>query len=355
MELYRNVLRNLWFRLDPEYAHHLAVSLSSSAAGFLKCFAGSACEDPVLRTVLAGTELPNPVGLAAGFDKNGHLLDLPAALGFGFAEIGSITGLPSAGNPKPRLFRLPDDEAVINRMGLNGEGAQVIAARMQAAKFKIATAVNIAKTNDPSIVGDRAIEDQVGAFKLIRELPLAYVAINASCPNTHEGCLQAKDELETLLWEIQKANSNSLPLFLKLSPDSTDELLDDFVDVATRHDFAGFICGNTSVSRDGLLTASDTISKIGNGGLSGKPIKAKALDLVRRVAKRKSAKQQIIGCGGIASGADALQVLEDGATAIQLYTALVYEGPAVVNRINRELAVLLKQRNLTLQSVGQLR
>lgn len=341
MDLYRNLFRSALFRLDPETAHHYTVALAGAAMPIMSQLAGPAPKNAELRTKLANTLLNNPVGLAAGFDKNGQLLELPAALGFGFAEIGSITGRPSKGNPLPRLFRLPSDEAVINRMGLNGDGAEVVAARLKSARFKIPTGINIAKTNDPSVIGDLAIEDQIGAFKQIRSLPLVYVAINASCPNTHEGCLQAKDELATLLTEVQKANENDLPIFLKLSPDSTEQLLDDFVGIASDCELSGFICGNTTVSRENLRTDAGIVKDIGNGGLSGKPLKGRALNLVRNVNRRKKREQQIIGCGGISSASDAMQFIEAGATAVQLYTALVYEGPSVVNNINRELARML--------------
>jgi dihydroorotate dehydrogenase len=187
----------------------------------------------------------------------------------------------------------------------------------------------------------------------VRDLPLLYVAINASCPNTHEGCLQAEDELDAVLSAVQAANEKSLPIFLKLSPDSTDSLLDEFVGVSSRHRLAGFICGNTTVGRTELKTRDQTIANIGNGGLSGRPLKEKALSLVRRVYARKRPEQQIIGCGGVGSGADALQFIGAGASAVQIYTALVYHGPATASTISRELAALLRQRGVSLsQAIG---
>jgi dihydroorotate dehydrogenase len=273
-------------------------------------------------------------------------------LGFGFAEVGSITAQPSMGNPKPRLFRLPADEAVINRLGLNGMGAQRVADRLREMAVPLPIGVNIAKTNDAKIVGDKAIEDQIASFMAIRSLPLAYVTFNTSCPNTHEGCLQAKDELAAVLAGMQSANENRLPLLIKLSPDSTDELLDDFIGVASEHNVAGFVCGNTSVSRGGLATDAQTVAGIGNGGLSGRPIKALALALCRRVAARKRADQQIIGCGGVKSGADAFEFLQAGASAVQLYTGLIYHGPQLIAQINRELAAILRQKGLSVATAS---
>ena len=209
-------------------------------------------------------------------------------------------------------------------------------------------AVNIAKTNDPTIVGEAAIADQLSAFEAVRNLPLLYVAINASCPNTHEGCLKANEELDALLQAFQSANSQNLPLLLKLSPDSTDELLEQFVAVATKHNLRGFICGNTTVAREWLKAEAAEVSSIGNGGLSGRPLRERALHLVRRVYKMKAREQVVIGCGGISSGADALRFIRAGANTVQLYTAMVYQGANVVNDINKELARLLAESELTL-------
>ena len=354
MGAYEKFFRPLIFKMDAEDAHHLAIAIGKTpgfailAATIKGCFC---YDDDLLKTKIGNAVVRNPVGLAAGFDKNGYLVKALASLGFGFAEIGSITAQPSQGNPKPRLFRLPADQAVINRLGLNGEGAQAVAERLRATSTALPIAVNIAKTNDPKIQGELAIEDQIQSFKAIRSLPLAYVTFNASCPNTHEGCLQANDELAAVLAGMQQANENKLPLFLKLSPDSTDQLLADFASIAGHHGVAGFVCGNTSVGRTGLTTDAAAVAAMGNGGLSGRPIKEKALALCRRVAALKRPEQQIIGCGGISSGADAFEFLQAGASAVEVYTALVYQGPGVVARINCQLAQLLRQHNLSMDSI----
>jgi dihydroorotate dehydrogenase len=347
--MYESIVRPALFKMDPESAHDLAHKLAPLLALSPFRFEFKAAN---LETKLSGTVLKNPVGLAAGFDKNGRLVEFADRLGFGFVEVGSVCAQATQGNPKPRLFRLPDDDAVINRLGLNGEGAEAVAARLAKAKFALPTGLNIAKTNLPEIQGDRAIEDVVTSFEHVKQLPLAYVAFNASCPNTHEGILSERQQLSDIMREVQNKNSARLPIFVKMSPDSSDELIADIVEIAVQNSLAGFICGNTSTSREGLQTKSSRITEIGNGGLSGKPLKQRALSLVRRVAKTKLSNQQIIACGGISSGQDAYEFIEAGATALQLYTALVYHGPTVVARINRELSQLINQRGKVREPVS---
>lgn len=343
--MYESLIRPALFKMDPERAHDLAHKLAPLLAfsPFHFEFSG-----PGLATKLSGVELKNPVGLAAGFDKNGRFVEFADRLGFGFIEIGSVCAQATKGNPKPRLFRLPEDNAVINRLGLNGEGAEAVAARLAAAKFALPTGLNIAKTNLPEIQGDKAIADVLATFEHIKKLPLAYVAFNASCPNTHEGILNERQQLNDIMGEVQKQNVGKLPVFIKMSPDSSEELISDIVEIACEHNLAGFICGNTSLNRDDLRTGAARVAEIGNGGLSGRPLKPRALALVQKVTKIKSASQQIIGCGGIASGADAFEFIQAGATALQLYTGLVYHGPTLVSRVNRELSTLLiRHRSLT--------
>jgi dihydroorotate dehydrogenase len=353
MTIYESTLRPLLFKLEAEQAHHLA----HRAARCLKIIGPAlhlADHDPVLSTTLAGVPLSSPVGLAPGFDKNGHLVDVMGYLGFGFLDVGSVCALPWTGNPKPRLFRLPEDNAIINRMGHNGEGVAVIAERLAKVRCSVPLGVTIAKTNDPSIVGDAAIEDHVATFKALRHLPLAYVTLNASCPNTHEGCLPAVAELNEILQGFQQANDRKIPIFVKVSPDSSRELLEQFVSVGSANSIAGFVCGNTTVAREALRTSPAAVTAIGAGGLSGPPLQEKALYLVRQVYRMKDKNQQIIGCGGISSGQDALRFIKAGATAVQIYTALVYHGPTLPARINSELTELVKKHNLPLASlVGQ--
>lgn len=342
---YRSV-RSLLFQMDPEDAHTLAIRLAPFACNF----AAVPFYDDRLHTQVAGQMFQNPVGLAAGFDKNGKLTDCLARFGFGFAEIGSITAQSTSGNPKPRLFRLVEDEAVINRLGLNGDGAEMIAQRLHASGFSLPLAVNIAKTNLPSVKGHAGVSDMIRSFDLIKDLPLSFVTLNASCPNTHEGIMQEGEELDQILVSIQKLNGGRLPIFLKLSPDSSEELLEKFVESACRFGINGFVLGNTTTTRGGLKTPSSKVETIGNGGLSGKPLKEKALQLVKRVYKLKQDDQDIIGCGGIASGADAYEFIAAGANAIELYTGMIYCGPDLPVRINRELFDLLKMNDQTVST-----
>ncbi len=345
--IYKSVVRPALFRLDPEVAHTL-VHKMFPAVTLLKDLADNEHPDERLSVVLAGVKLPTPVGLAAGFDKNGHLVSYLRYLGFSFAEIGSITGQATVGNPKPRLFRLPDDAAVINFMGLNGEGSEAVAARLAATNFNLPVAVNIAATNHPEIVGDKAVEDILSSFERVKNLPLHYVAINVSCPNTSEDVLKELDRFSTIFGELVKRNSKKLPIFLKLSPNSSDELLEKIVSLGRDHSISGYVCGNTSTSRVGLKTDEETIKRIGRGGLSGKPLKKEGLEIVRRVFRIKEKNQQIIGCGGIFSGWDAFEYICAGATAVQMYTALVYEGPFAPAKVTRELSELVSQKGVTL-------
>lgn len=339
-------IRSLLFEMDPEEAHALAIQLAPVAAAM----SSGPFVDPVLGTNLAGIKLANPVGLAAGFDKNGRLTNCLDRFGFGFAEIGSITGQSTAGNPKPRLFRLVEDEAVINRLGLNGDGASVVAQRLSGAGFSLPVGINIAKTNLPSIKAEKGVADMLHSFECIKDLPLSFVTLNASCPNTHEGIMQETEELDQILSGVQRLNVRKIPVLLKLSPDSTGELLETFVASAGKYGINGYVLGNTTTTRDGLKASVERLGTIGNGGLSGKPLKEKALDLVRRVYKIKAKDQVIIGCGGISTGSDVFEFIVNGANAIELYTALIYGGPDLPVRINKQLAAILKRENLTVET-----
>ncbi len=352
--IYRSLIRPALFQLDCEQAHHLA----HFAAKFLKPISPLLSglfnyRRNDLQVNLSGVKLANPVGLAAGFDKNGELVSVLGQLGFGFVEVGSVTARASNGNPRPRLFRLPADQALINRMGLNGDGADVIAERLRRADLSLPVGLNIAKTNDPSIQGDAAVADILYTYRKVRDLPVSFVTINASCPNTSDGIIEEARELKEIFAEIAKDNPRGLPVFVKLSPDSTDRLVEDIVECATKYGIAGYVCGNTTVSRFGLDTDESELKRIGKGGLSGQPLKPLAVKLCRKLYRLKSAQQSIIAVGGIASGKDAYEFISAGASAVQLYTALVYEGPFLPRQINYELSALLERNGLTLaQAVG---
>ena len=348
--LYENLLRPVLFSLDPEevhkFAHHALLTASPLLAAMPFRYKGTD-----LQVELFGKTLENPIGLAAGFDKNGSLASVLSSLGFGFVEIGSVCARPHGGNTRPRLFRLSEDSALINRLGLNGLGAQVVSTSLERTNFSLPCAINIAKTNDPQITGDAAVEDIVYSFSLIKNLPVEFVTINTSCPNTAEGCVKESSVIASTLERVTAINDRKLPLLLKLSPDSSDDFIEELVSISIKQNLAGYVCGNTTVSRDGLATSSDRLTAIGAGGLSGAPLKKLNLDLTRKIAKLKSPSQIIIGVGGISTGQDAFDYLSAGALCLEIYTGFVYRGPTCVRQICEELSQILKQRGVTLSEL----
>jgi dihydroorotate dehydrogenase len=350
---YEELLRPILFQLEPETAHDYMLELVGLAKPVIPLFpVASLAGAPELKTSLAGQQLASPIGLAAGFDKNARLVELMQRLGFGFLEIGSITARSTAGNPRPRLFRLPEDHALINRLGLNGDGAQTVAQRLLKA-FDVPLGINIAKTNDPTIVGKDAVEDMAASFNCIKNLPLAYVALNVSCPNTQEGILESSRDFRMLLERISKENTMKKPIFIKLSPDSNEDFLEKIAETSNELGVSGFICGNTSTAREPLVTSKDLVAKIGNGGLSGPPIRSKALALCQSMYQLKKPEQQIIGCGGVTTGEDAYKFIKAGANAVQIYTSIVYRGPYTAVKIAKELSACLKKdRTSVLEAIG---
>jgi dihydroorotate dehydrogenase len=358
--MYR-ALRPLLFRLDAEAAHDTAQRAAklAQAGGPAAVRALFRFEHAALRQRVLGLDVANPVGLAAGFDKNAELVPFWAALGFGFAEVGSVTARPSAGNPKPRAFRLPDDRALINRMGLNNEGADAVAERLEALRSDrsaqtLPLGVNLAKTHDPAILGDAATADFLYSFR--RLAPLAdYVALNVSCPNTAEGkTFEEPAAFDALLAAVMDARAEmmlTVPVLVKLSPPHTASFdpgpVNELVEIALGHGVAGFVATNTASNRKGLATPEARLSEIGRGGLSGRPLAARATALVRHLYGRTDGRVPIIGVGGIDSAEAAYRRIRAGASLVQLYTALVYEGPGLVGRINKGLVRLLESDGLT--------
>jgi dihydroorotate dehydrogenase len=361
--IYKNLVRPALFQMDVEEAHNLGHRLLPASRGLLEVVAnrylhGLEGELALLATTVAGRTLPHPIGLAAGFDKNARLLGELAALGFSF-EIGSVTALPGRGNARPRLFRLPLDRAVINRLGLNGEGADAVSLRLagQIGASLIPLALNIAPTNMAGAlpcatpVPSSMEEDIAYTFARFKNLPLHYVTINTSCPNTHDGVLKESGQLRNILSRIGGQNSLDLPIFLKLSPDAGDDFLKHAVEIAQEYKVRGFVLGNTSTARNDLHTDRERLEAIGAGGLSGAPIGKLALELTRRVARLKSAEQEIIACGGLSQAEDILAVVKAGAQAVQIYTAMVYEGPFHAIRLRRDLALLLARTGKSLSEL----
>ncbi|TVQ65855.1 MAG: quinone-dependent dihydroorotate dehydrogenase [Balneolaceae bacterium] len=349
--MYNTFIRPLLFSIPADRAHELAVKsgvLISRSRMLLKLTNTIFTqENPSLRQTILGIDFHNPVGLAAGFDKNGVMVPLFQSLGFGFAEIGSITARASSGNPKPRSFRLPADRSLINRLGLNNEGVQAVSKRIKNIKnrdLSIPLGINIAKTHDPSIHGEAATRDYKTSFETLKEMA-DYITINISCPNTKEGkTFEEPDTLDALLRELFREKDTDLPpVFIKFSPDLTHERLGELVSVCENHEVSGYVACNTSNIREGLLTPADLLGEIGNGGLSGQAIKQRSTGIIRQLRQLTGGSKPIIGVGGVASGRDAIEKLRAGANLLQLYTALVYEGPGIANKINREVAGYLSE------------
>ena len=345
--MYKELLRPLLFQIDPEKVHNYSYTvlrtafklpLSAKVAENLYCV-----KSPKLEREVFGLKFPNPVGLAAGFDKNARLVDEFSHLGFGFIEIGTVTPRPQPGNDKPRLFRLPADQAIINRMGFNNQGADTAAHRLKYRKSNIIIGGNIGKNKDTP--NEKALLDYEKCFDALYDV-VDYFVVNVSSPNT-PGLreLQDKEPLTQLLAAVQKKNqakAKPKPLLLKIAPDLTDSQLDDIVEIAKETNLAGIIATNTTISRENLETHLSDIQRMGAGGLSGKPLKERATEVIKYLRGKLPEKIRIIGVGGIMTPEDALEKLNAGADLIQLYTGFVYEGPALVKAINEKL---LAQKN----------
>jgi dihydroorotate dehydrogenase len=328
-----NAAAGLLRLLPAETAHRTTLSLTRAAGPFLPA---AGADDARLAVSAFGLKFPNPVGLAAGFDKNAAVPDAMAKLGFGFVECGTVTPRPQAGNPQPRLFRLSADHAVINRMGFNNDGMAAVARNFAARGARGIAGMNIGANKDSE---DR-VADYVRLFDVLG--PLAdYVAINVSSPNTPglRG-LQNRDELTRLLGALIEAREKKpvlIPLLLKIAPDLDGHALDDIAEVTRGSGIEGLIVSNTTIARPALKSSHAGEA----GGLSGAPLFAPSTEILRQMRLRLGDTVTLIGVGGISSGADAYAKIRAGASLVQLYTALVYQGPGLVTRIKRQLAALL--------------
>ncbi len=341
--MYKSVVKPLLFKLDAERAHHFVFDNLKRAArvpGAAATLRGLYdYQDPSLEREVFGLKFRNPVGLAAGLDKNAVLTDELASLGFGFVEIGTVTPRPQPGNPTPRLFRLPQDEALLNRMGFNNDGAAAVAARLRARHNRqLIIGGNIGKNKDTP--NEQAGDDYVATFEALAEV-VDYFVVNVSSPNT-PGLreLQDKKPLISLLQQVQarnQARSQPRPLLLKIAPDLTDAQLDDILEIARETQLSGLVATNTTISRAGLTTPAGQVAGYGAGGLSGRPLRARATEVIAYLHRRSQGALPIIGAGGIHSAADALEKITAGATLVQLYTGFVYEGPALIKQINQAI------------------
>lgn len=335
------LIRSALFTLDPETAHHASLDALKSAhcLGTLPLFVKQPASDP--RTVM-GLSFPNPIGLAAGLDKNGAYIDALAALGFGFIEVGTVTPRPQPGNPKPRLFRLPEAQAIINRMGFNNNGVDALVDNVKRAKFKGILGINIGKNADTPI--EKAADDYlIGLRKVYTHA--SYVAINISSPNTKNlRQLQGGDELDALLAQLKSEqgrlaalHEKYVPLALKIAPDLDIEQIKQIAELLIRHRIDGVIATNTTLSREGVENLPH-----GNetGGLSGKPVRDKSTTVIRQLAAELNGALPIIGVGGILKGEDAREKMQAGASLVQFYSGMIYRGWDLI----AECAAAVKQK-----------
>ncbi len=337
------LLKPLMFRLDPERAHYLAFDLLRFALripGMKALFKVLYhVKHPSLEREVFGLKFPNPVGLAAGFDKDALLYDELGALGFGFIEIGTLTPVAQDGNPKPRLFRLPADAALINRMGFNNQGVSAAVERLKKRKpGSVIVGGNIGKNKVTP--NEEAVTDYVKCFDALYPY-VDYFVVNVSSPNTPNlRELQEKEPLKALLNQLMERNRTTAkprPLLLKIAPDLTSSQLDDIVEIVAETGIDGVIATNTTIDRSGLQTSTDDVDAIGAGGLSGKPLTSRSTEVIRYLHTRSKGAFPIVGVGGIASADDAREKLEAGASLVQVYSGFVYEGPGLPARINRGL------------------
>ncbi|CAN5639658.1 quinone-dependent dihydroorotate dehydrogenase [soil metagenome] len=365
-KIYQNLIRPLLFRIPAETAHEvslnlLKIGLSLEAAQTLiaKRFACKSFD----KLDRFGLKFKNPLGIAAGFDKNGKVVNQLSALGFGFVEVGTVTFEAQAGNPKPRLFRLPNDKALINRLGFNNEGTAKVAERLKKSRPNCVLGINIGRNKD--VPNEEANENYLASFDLAFEIA-DYIAVNVSSPNTPNlRQLQKADALEELLTELQKRNrvlssnfslqsvkkeppevgtQNKKPLLLKIAPDLSEPEIEAIVDICLRLNLSGIIATNTTIGRKNLQTKKGEIEKIGNGGLSGKPIEMRSNEVIKKIYKHSNGKLPIIGVGGIFTAEDAFEKITSGACLGQAYTGFVYQGLTFARDVNFGLQKILREK-----------
>lgn len=340
--MYKLLLRPLFFLFDPEKIHYFTFSLiriTSKIPGVSAIFRGLfQINDARLERNLFGLTFKNPVGLAAGFDKNAVLFNELADFGFGFIEIGTVTPKGQAGNPKKRLFRLKDDQGIINRMGFNNDGMQVAIEQLKHNKGKLIIGGNIGKNTDTK--PEDYTKDYLECFNALHAY-VDYFVLNVSCPNVGSHAkLNDKDYLLELIGTVQKANNTfdkQKPILLKIAPDLNNLQLDEIIELVLETKLDGVIASNTSTDRSGLKAPKELLETIGNGGLSGQPVKEKSTAVIKYLAAKSNKAFPIIGVGGIHSAKDALDKIEAGASLVQIYTGFIYEGPGLVKKINKAL------------------
>ena len=344
--VYKSIIKPILFLFPPEKAHHITISILKwcffvpGVPALLKAlftYKNERLHKPVL-----GLNFKNPIGLAAGFDKDAKNIDEFSAFGFGFIEVGTLTPKAQTGNKQPRLFRLPADNALINRMGFNNRGTDEAVKRLKKRKSKIIVGGNIGKNKITS--NELAACDYLYSFEALFSY-VDYFVINVSSPNTlNLRDLQEKKPLRSLLIKLQKRNMSKpkpKPILLKIAPDLSFKQLDDIIEIVKETGIAGIVATNTTINREGLSTSKKCMNKIQAGGLSGAPIKKKSNEVIRYLHKKSEGSFPIVAVGGVFTGKDALEKLEAGASLVQIYTGFVYEGPGMVKKINQYLATRL--------------
>jgi dihydroorotate dehydrogenase len=340
--MYRHFIRPILFLVDPEKIHHFVfrlLAIQSKVPGLsLLIRSVFTVKHPKLERHILGLKFPNPVGLAAGLDKDGKRVNEFGAMGFGFIEIGTLTPKAQPGNDKPRLFRLPADHALINRMGFNNEGVLAAAARLRKRKPNVIVGGNIGKNKVTP--NEHALDDCGYCFEALYPV-VDYFVINVSSPNT-PGLreLQEKEPLRKLLEHVihlSRLEAKYKPVLLKIAPDLTTTQLDDIIEILKATKTDGVIATNTTISREGLKTDADVVKNIGNGGLSGSPVTQRSTEVIRYLREHLGKSYPIIGVGGIMNAQDAIDKLNAGADLIQIYTGFIYEGPALVKAINKKI------------------
>jgi dihydroorotate dehydrogenase len=349
--IYRLLFKLVLQRLDAEQAHQLGARVLRllSTLPFLRDIARRALRpsDPALRVKALGREFPSPLGVAAGFDKDGSAFDGLAALGFGFVEVGTVTAQGQPGNERPRIFRLGRDRAMVNRMGFPNPGADAVAPRLAARRPGDVVAINVGKTR--AVAEDQIAADYRAAVRTLA--PLAdFLVLNVSSPNT-PGLrdLQSAERLAALIAEVKDELAKhrvQLPLLVKIAPDLADEDIDAIADLAVGQQLDGLIATNTTIGRDGLTTPAAEVAQLGFGGLSGAPLKARSLEVLRRLRARTCDDLVLISAGGIETADDAWERIEAGATLVQAYTGFVYGGPLWPRAINRGLSQRVRAAGL---------
>lgn len=340
--MYKLFIKPLFFLFQPETIHHLVfkmIKLLCSVPGVpfvIRNF--YLVNDKRLERKVFGLNFPNPVGLAAGFDKDAKLFDELGYYGFGFIEIGTLTPEEQPGNEKPRMFRLPKDEALINRMGFNNGGVKAAAERLKNRKTNIIIGGNIGKNKVTP--NENADSDYEKCFEALFD-HVDYFVVNVSSPNTPNlRALQDKEPLTRLLNKVKSLNNkkpNQKPILLKIAPDLTNEQLDDIIEIVKETKIDGIIATNTTIQRSNLTTTKEEVEKMGAGGLSGKPLTNRSTEVVRYLSERSNKQFPIIAVGGIHTGEDAIEKLKAGASLVQVYTGFIYEGPGIAKKINKAI------------------